>query len=128
MRLLLDTCAFLWFITDDPALSDAALNSISKPDNEVLLSIVSAWEIALKYRAGKLDLDAPPHMIVPEELRKNRIGVLLIDMQEALETASLPLYHRDPFDRLLAVQCLSNDVPTVSNDVAFDPYGVNRVW
>jgi len=128
VRILLDTCAFLWFIDADPALSAAAEASIIDAGNEILLSIASVWEIAIKYRAGKLDLDIPPTRLVPRELAANAIELLPISLDHVLATCALPLHHRDPFDRLLIAQCLAERLQIVSADRAFDSYGVQRLW
>lgn len=128
MRVLLDTCAFLWFISADQALSPAAIRAISNGNNEVLLSVVSAWEISIKYRAGKLSLTVPPVQLVPRELAANDIELLGLSLSHALAVSELPIHHRDPFDRLLIAQSLAEHLPIVSPDAMFDRYGVQRLW
>jgi PIN domain nuclease of toxin-antitoxin system len=132
MRFLLDTCAFLWFIGGDPKAlhrRDRGDRRPGKPDPAQRgQRVVSAWEIAIKHALGKLDLDAPPAVLVPEQLKANHIDVLPVTLDHVLSTASLPFHHRDSFDRLLVAQCLAEDLPFISAEVAFDDYGVRRVW
>ncbi|HEX2076384.1 MAG TPA: type II toxin-antitoxin system VapC family toxin [Longimicrobium sp.] len=128
MRALLDTHAFLWFISGDRRLSDVARNRIEAHDSEVLLSIASIWEIAVKAGLGKLPLPSPVRSFVPQQMLENRIGLLPVALDHALEVASLPHHHRDPFDRMLVVQARMEEMPIISADPALDRYGVDRVW
>lgn len=128
MRLLLDTHTFLWFITADPKLSPAAERAIRDGSSQPLLSMASVWEIAIKVGTGRLPIPAPLKTFIPEQLRANRIGVLPIELRHTFEVAQLPLHHRDPFDRLLIAQAISEDVPLVSADSAFDAYPIQRLW
>jgi PIN domain nuclease of toxin-antitoxin system len=128
MRLLLDTHTFLWFITADPKLSSTAERAIRNGGNQPLLSIASVWEIAIKVGIGRLPIPQPLRTFIPEQLRSNRIGLLPIELRHTFEFAELPLHHRDPFDRLLIAQAISEDVPLVSADDAFNTYPVQRLW
>jgi PIN domain nuclease of toxin-antitoxin system len=128
MRLLLDTHAFLWFITEDAKLSASASAAIQSSD-DVRLSLASVWEIAIKTRKGKLPLPKSIEEFIPEQLRANQVRILPIRLQHLYAVSRLPLlHHKDPFDRLLAAQALSNRMPLVSADVAHDSYGVTRIW
>src|SRR5437773_8146298 len=101
MKVLLDTCTFLWITSDAPELSDAARERFENPDNQVFLSSVSAWEIALKHALGKLPLPDRPERLVPEARVKHGITPLPIEEEAALHLTKLPNLHRDPFDRML---------------------------
>jgi PIN domain nuclease of toxin-antitoxin system len=128
MRLLLDTHAFLWFITADPKLSTTAEQVIRDRANTPLLSIASVWEIAIKVNQGRLPLPQPLDRFIPQQLQINRVSILPIELQHTYEIARMPLHHRDPFDRLLISQAISEGIPLVSTDRAFDDYPVKRLW
>ena len=128
MRVLLDTHAFLWFITADPKLSTQAAQVIRDGRNDVLLSLASVWEIAIKVSIGRLPIPQPLDTFVPQQLGFNRIGLLPVELRHALAIARLPLHHRDPFDRMLVVQAQADDIPIVSADTTLDAYGVQRLW
>ena len=99
MRLLLDTCTFLWLAADDPRLTPAARTSCRSAGNEVYLSALSAWEIAIKHRLGRLPLPEPPARYVASRRSWLRIEPLAFDEDCAAHDALLPPHHRDPFDR-----------------------------
>jgi PIN domain nuclease of toxin-antitoxin system len=126
--LLLDTHTFLWFIDDDPRLSMAAKARIGEPATRVLVSVVSLWEIVIKLGTGKLSLDRPIEELWPESLAVNDFEELDVTAQDVLAVASLPLHHRDPFDRLLVAQAITRQLQVVSADPAFDAYPVLRLW
>ena len=128
MRALLDTHSFLWFIAGDLRLSERARRIVADLENEVLVSASSLWEIAIKVSIGKLELAQPYEELVPEQLERQRIGVLGIDLPHLAAVSKLPLHHRDPFDRLIAAQALVEALPIISVDKAFDLYSVQRVW
>lgn len=127
MRLLLDTCTFLWLIGGEP-LSAAAAAAIRVPSNEVLLSAVSVWEIAVKYRAGKLLLPEPPDRLIPARRRTRGIASLGFDEESALQVLRLPLLHRDPFDRMLISQAIAHGLAIVTPDPAITQYPVRVIW
>jgi PIN domain nuclease of toxin-antitoxin system len=95
MRLLLDTHAFLWFITADPKLGASAEQVIRDPANTPLLSIASVWEIAIKVNQGRLPIPQPLEHFIPQQLQTNRIEVLPIDLQHTFAIAHMPVHHRD---------------------------------
>jgi PIN domain nuclease of toxin-antitoxin system len=128
MRFLLDTCAFLWMLVDDPRLGQHARSLILDPDSELLLSAASAWEMAIKERLGKLILPQPLATLVPAQLKRNMIEPLAVSHEHALATATLPPYHRDPFDRLLIAQARIERVAILTPDEAFSPYDVSVAW
>jgi PIN domain nuclease of toxin-antitoxin system len=126
MQLLLDTHALLWFVGGDSRLVEIARSLIADEANEIYVSVASVWEMAIKHRLGKLQLGESIDAFLARELRK--YDVLPISVAHAVKTAALDLHHRDPFDRLLAAQSLSEDLPLVSADPVFDGYGVRRIW
>ena len=128
MRLLLDTHAFLWWIFDDPRLSPTARDLIADPAAEILFSAVSAWEVAIKARTGRLDLPADIAAFVQDQVRRNRFTVLPITLHHALRVHALPDHHRDPFDRLLVAQAQVEAVPLVSRDRQLTLYAVELCW
>ena len=128
MRLLLDTHALLWFVAADPQLSQTAQQAIASPNNQKFVSLVSIWEIAIKYSLGRLDLKMSLEDFVSQHLAPNKVTLLPITVPHALKVASLPHHHRDPFDRLLIAQAMTENVPLVSADSAFDQYGHPRLW
>lgn len=128
MKLLLDTHSFLWFVNNSPDLSANARNHIEDITNEVYLSIVSAWEIAIKTSIGKLQIPVPVHLFIPAQMATNDFRLLPIEIAHLGLVASFPFHHKDPFDRLLAAQSLNESMPLVSIDAKLDLYGVQRIW
>ena len=128
MRILLDTHAFLWAAADAPQLSRKARACFVSEKNELLLSVASVWEMAIKTSLGKLRLDLPLDRLVRRGLSQPGVRLQHIELSHALRVRRLPFHHRDPFDRLLAAQALAEGVPLLSRDTAFDAYGVERIW
>ena len=120
MKLLLDSHAFLWFCQDDPLLSAAAKELIEDAGNRKLLSIASCWEIAIKAGLGKLKLGEPSAIYIPAALSRTGFQLLPISLTHVTAVESLPLYHRDPFDRLLLAQATIEVIPIVSVDAILD--------
>lgn len=128
MNILLDTHTFLWFVADDPRLSDSARVLMEREDTQPFLSAASLWEIAIKISLGKLELKQPYEMFVSQQLAVNGIGILNLSLAHTAAIAALPFHHRDPFDRMLIVQSKIEGLPLVSADPIFDLYEINRVW
>jgi len=128
MTLLLDSHTFLWFCQDAPALSATAKTLIENPANRKLVSLASCWEIAIKAGLGKLRLGEPSATYIPNALARTGFELLPISLTHATTVETLPLHHKDPFDRLLIAQALIDAMPIVSVDPAIDPYGVTRLW
>ena len=128
MNLLLDTHAFLWFVADDRRLSDSARDLIEAEESQPFLSIASLWEMAIKVSLGKLRFEQPYELFIPQQLAINGIGILTLSLEHTAAISSLPFHHRDPFDRVIAVQAKIEKMCVVSADAAFDAYGVERVW
>jgi PIN domain nuclease of toxin-antitoxin system len=127
MRILLDTHIFLWFISGDLQLSLDLRDSIQDSDNEVYLSVVSVWEILVKYQLGKLPLPEPPETYVPRQRNLHQILNLDLDEGCVIQLAKLPPLHRDPFDRMLVCQALHNDLTIATVDVAVRAYSVGVI-
>ena len=128
MRLLIDTHALIWYVDQDHLVSPSAYAAIADPSNDVLLSAATIWEIAIKSGLKKLTLSRPYRAWIEKAMTDLGVTVLPITVEYAEAQAGLPLYHRDPFDRLLAAQALVEQVRLVSADRTFDPYGVTRLW
>jgi len=128
MKLLLDTCAFLYIATNDAALSATAADAFADPANDVFLSAASIWEIAVKYGLGKLDLPTPPELCVPAYRASHHIAQLFIDETSALLVHTLPAHHKDPFDRMLVCQATAHGFTIVTPDPLIRQYAVPCVW
>ncbi len=128
MRLLLDTHVLIWWLAGDPALSASAQAAIADPANEAFVSAASAWEIATKYRIGKLPQSAALAADMPGVLTGQGFVELPITVRHGQAAGSLPGPHRDPFDRMLIAQAVLADLVLVSNEAVFDRYGVHRLW
>lgn len=128
MRLLLDTHAFLWAASDTPKLSPTAQALIEDSQNELLLSIASVWEISIKYGLGKLALPQAPVEFTRSQMQDIGFVLLPIELHHIALIATLPLHHRDPFDRMLVAQDLAEGLPIVSADAVLDAYGGTRLW
>jgi PIN domain nuclease of toxin-antitoxin system len=127
MKLLLDTHTFLWFIEDSPSLSTRA-KTLLETEVGLLISTGRLWKIAIKISIGKLTLTQPYKEFIPDQLARNAIDLLPIDVEHLALLSALPLHHRDPFDRLLIAQASIEQLPIVSGDEQFDLYGVKRLW
>jgi PIN domain nuclease of toxin-antitoxin system len=128
MQLLLDTHALLWWTMDAPELSSKARAAIGKADNECFVSVASCWELAIKASLGKLTLTQPVERFIPEQLSANSFRLLEISFRHVARVETLPFLHRDPFDRLLVAQALSEKMSVVSADKSLTQYGVKRIW
>jgi PIN domain nuclease of toxin-antitoxin system len=126
MRCLLDTHSLIWFIGGDEELSPRARGLIDDEANEVFLSAASLWEMAIKYSLGKLDLKAPFEELFPRQLDTNSIEVLGITVDHLKALCLLPFHHKDPFDRLIAAQALTEELTLISADGVMSRYGVAR--
>ena len=125
MRLLLDTHALLWWLSDDLRLSRPARSAIADPANQLMASAAVGYEIAYKQNLGRLP--ALPEML-PERLRREGIGTLPITLDHAIAAAALPGPHRDPWDRIMMAQALAEDCRVVTVDRIFSDYGVPILW
>ncbi len=128
MNLLLDTHTFLYYVNSSSLLSDPARDAIADPANKIYLSVVSAWEIAIKSSLNKLQIPKPVEIFIPEQLWLNDFQLLSIKINHLGVVAQFPFHHRDPFDRLLAAQSIAENFPLISIDGKLDAYGVSRIW
>lgn len=128
MRLLLDTQALIWALEGDSRLSNVAHCALENSENTRIVSMASGWEMTIKVGLGKLDSPIPIPILFPSKLDALGFEILPIQAQHLHWLLELPLYHRDPFDRMIIAQALSEDFMVVGNDPAFDPYGVHRIW
>ena len=128
MKFLLDTVTFLLAIDDETRVSDEARKYIEDPYEQVYLSSVSAWEIAVKHSLGRLDLPLPPDRLVP--LARDRLGAEELPLTEssALRVSRLPAIHADPFDRVLVAQAISMGMTILTPDEAVRQYPVPTIW
>ena len=128
MRLLLDTHALLWWLAGDAALSAVSRRAIASERNDVLVSAVSAWEIATKHRLGKLPDAASVAAGIERTIADQGFVPLAISLHHGQAAGALPGPLRDPFDRMLMAQAIIEDLVLVSNEKVFDAYGVKRLW
>jgi PIN domain nuclease of toxin-antitoxin system len=128
MRFLLDTHALLWWLFDDRRLSTNARELIADPENEILVSSASAWEICTKHRLGKLPSARELARDVATWVTRARFIELPVRIPHAQRAGNWPQAHRDPFDRMLAAQSALDDVPLVSEDPALQSFGIRLVW
>ena len=128
MKVLLDTCTFLWVVLDDSRLTAAAREAFVDPDNDVFLSAASTWEIAVKHALGKLPLPESPDRLVPALRREHGIESLPLDEESALHLVRLPNLHRDPFDRMLVCQALVGGMVVLTPDPMVTQYPVRSLW
>jgi len=126
--VLLDTHALLWWLASDPALSPAAHRVISNTANTIIVSAASAWEISIKVRNGKLPSAASLAADFEGWLEAAGFGQLAISVNHGTRAGQLPGPHTDPFDRMLIAQAQAENLDLISNEAAFDRYGVRRIW
>lgn len=127
MEYLLDTHSLLWFINGDRELSDTAKSYIENPDTTKYVSVASFWEIAVKVSIKKLDLDMP-FTELKEHVSKNGFTILPITFEHTSNLVKLDFHHKDPFDRLLISQALTDQLTIISRDSNFRKYTVNLIW
>jgi len=128
VKVLLDTCTALWIAIDEPQLSGTAKEIVQDPGNDVFLSVVSTWEISLKYALGRLPLPESPDVLVPEIRRSGRILSLPLEEPATLQLPRLPALHRDPFDRMLICQAIAGGMTIVTPDDTIRRYPVSSAW
>lgn len=128
MKLLIDTHAFLWFITDSPRLSPTAKDLMGDTENDRIMSVASLWEIAIKNSLGKLELKQPFESFIPQQLQSNYVDLLAIEITHLAKLVTLPFHHHDPFDRLIIAQAACENLPVLSVDTRFDSYEIQRLW
>jgi PIN domain nuclease of toxin-antitoxin system len=128
VKLLIDTCTFLWLATASVRVSKSAAEAFLNPDNQRYLSAASAWEVGVKYGLGRLPLPERPETYIPRIREKSGIETLAIDEESALYTARLPKLHTDPFDRMLVAQAMLHGMVILTPDDAIAQYAVRVLW
>ena len=128
MRLLLDTHTFIYFVDHPEAIPPAARAELEDPANDVLLSVVSPWEMQIKVSLGKLRLEKTVVEMVQAELGRNALRLLPVALEHIAALSQLPSHHRDPFDRLLVAQAMHEGLTLVSSDEAVAQYGPPILW
>ena len=128
MKVLLDTCTFLWIVDQRENLSSRAVKVFESPENEVYLSAASAWEVGTKYAIRRLMLSEPPDLYVPAQRDAHGILPLPIDEESALHGARLPFLHRDPFDRFLVGQAIVHGMTILTPDPIVRQYPARTIW
>lgn len=128
MTVLLDSHALLWWLNGRDRLGRDAHRVIADPVNEVLVSPATAWEVATKFRIGKLPDVAPIIEDLERVIAAEGFSVLPISFAHAHRAGLLPGAHRDPFDRMLIAQAITENIPLVTNEAIFEQFGVRRVW
>ena len=128
MRLLIDSQSLIWYVDQDHLLTPAAHVGITDPNNDLLLSAATIWEIAIKVGLKKLSLSMPYKQWITKAMADLGMTLLPITVEYADVQAGLPTHHRDPFDRMLVAQSQVENIHLVSADPGFDPYGIDRLW
>ncbi|RIK43819.1 MAG: PIN domain nuclease [Chloroflexi bacterium] len=124
MRFLLDTQIFIWWDSEPERLPPRLLAYCEDPTNALVLSVASVWEMQIKSQLGKLDLDRPLAAIIEEHQQENLLELLPIELPHVLALEQLPLYHKDPFDRVIVAQAIMEQLTILSVDSLFAHYPV----
>jgi PIN domain nuclease of toxin-antitoxin system len=128
MKYLIDTHIFLWFIQDSPSLPTNIKSLMEDGNNQLLLSMASIWEIAIKYSLGKLQLNGAFEEFIEEQLSLNEIALLPIQIKHLKKLINLPFHHKDPFDRLIIAQAITEKETVISVDQYFRQYPVSTIY
>jgi PIN domain nuclease of toxin-antitoxin system len=128
LKILLDTHCWLWMVAQSQRLSPTTRALVEDPENQLLLSAASSWEIAIKYALGKLPLPMPPAEYVPSRMATSGLSPLPVQHSHALLAGSLPRHHGDPFDRLLIAQAQIEKVTILTADRQFEAYDADLLW
>jgi len=128
MNLLLDTHAFVWWANEPDKLSDKVLNLLKNRENQLILSVASAWEMQIKMQLGKLKLETALQDLIKSQQITNELKILVVNLKHVLELDKLPYHHKDPFDRILIAQANIEDFTIVSKDDIFSKYPVKVIW
>lgn len=128
MKVLADTHVMLWWLRDDRRLSERALALLEDGGIELLWSVASSWEIAVKLAIGKLELDRPLERLFADLVSEQGVVLLPVGHDHCARLAGLPLHHRDPFDRMLVAQAQHERVPILTADAKLAAYDVDVLW
>jgi PIN domain nuclease of toxin-antitoxin system len=128
MKLLLDTHVLIWWSLDSVKLTKKIYELLTDPNNTLVVSIASIWEMQVKVQLGKLDLDRKVSELITHQQQINNLEVLSIDPAHVYALESLPNEHRDPFDRIIIAESIVEEIPLLSADKVFERYPVERIW
>ena len=128
MKVLVDTHAILWWLSEDRHLSRRARRILENSENRRLISIASLWEIAIKMKLGSLPTDGLTLRMIADELAEQEFAILPIRLDDLLQLEGLPALHRDSFDRMLISQAIEEDVPMLTTDTAIEQYPIETIW
>ena len=128
MNILLDSHTLIWFSQNSPQLSSSAIEILENRNNLLFLSLVSVWEIQIKVQLGKLNLDISLSEIVKDQTKINDVQILTMKLSHIWTLDTLPYYHKDPFDRLLISQAITENLIILGVDSVFDSYPVQKIW
>ena len=128
MKLLLDTCCWLWWLDDPDKLSQQQLDAISNRRNQLFLSVASIWEINIKVNNQKLTIPQPLNRLIEQQCPLDGIKILDIKPIHAIEAENLTLHHKDPFDRMIITQARVEDLTVVTSDLVFQKYSVTVLF
>lgn len=128
MNILLDSHTLIWFSQNSPQLSSSAIKILEDRNNLLFLSLVSVWEIQIKVQLGKLNLDISLSEIVKDQTKINDVQILPLKLSHIWTLDTLPYYHKDPFDRLLISQAITEKLIILGVDSVFDSYPVQKIW
>lgn len=128
MNFLLDTCAFLWLTLGSDELSDTARQTFINPENEIYLSAISCWEINIKWSLGKLNLPVDPGQFLTKQRIQHMIEPLPLTEDATYHLSKLPLFHKDPFDRVLICQAIEHSLVILTPDPLISQYPIRTLW
>jgi PIN domain nuclease of toxin-antitoxin system len=128
MKLLLDTHTFMWWHSEPEYIPKNTLILLQDPDNEVILSVVSLWEMQIKIQLGKLNLRDDLELMLKIQQEQNHISLISVTLPHILELKNLPLHHKDPFDRILIAQSKVENAILISRDSVFKNYECSLIW
>ncbi|MGL5794820.1 MAG: type II toxin-antitoxin system VapC family toxin [Waterburya sp.] len=128
MKLLLDTCCWLWWLGDTDKLSKQQLDAIVNHENQLFLSTATLWELSIKVKNGKLTIPQPLNKLVERECPIDNIVILDIKPHHAIQAGNLILHHKDPFDRMIITQATIENLTIVTSDIIFPKYDVSILF
>lgn len=128
MKYLIDTHTLIWIVTNNSKLSDKARSLYLDSDNDIYFSMASIWEMAIKISIKKMSIQTSLINFINDDIVGNNIKILNINIPHICYLEKLPFHHRDPFDRLILSQGITESIPVISSDKKFDLYPVNRIW
>lgn len=128
MKVLLDTHSLIWFFSGHPNLSNRGRQIMDDVNHQKLISLASVWEMGIKQSKGKLSLSLPLEDYINDKIKLEDFDLLPIKLNHLALISTLPFHHNDPFDSLLIAQGITENIPILSRDIAFDSYSVQRLW